>query len=298
MPARTLYASQLCTIVNYAGATGTFPVQSANCETSIPIEDISILGKLGSAGRFQKEVATCKSDVKIYLANDTGNANAVLGDFLSLLTGEALSGQVSTIKVTPNGYTMSGIVSKIGIDMSKGNFAMLDLGFVGVGEPDYDAQLSSIGGAGLLPGAAISCSPITTGVRLYSLADFLLYGGYSNSGSSGIPNSYNNKCPSSVKFNMDIPNEVISCLGGAISGSQTAVSSAHVQVGKPPFKGTLVVEGTSAESCSKVVFGEVDDVITVIFNDGKVTSKSFNQAAGNVGATYNFTVEGTDITLS
>lgn len=298
MPARTLYASQLCTIVNYANTTGTFPVQSANCETSIPIEDISIIGKLGSAGRFQKEVATCKSDVKIYLGNDTSNNNAVLGSFLSSLTGEALSGAVSTIKVTPNGYTMSGIVSKIGVDMSKGNFAMLDLSFAGVGEPDYDAQLSSIGGAGTEPGAAIAVSPITTGVRLYGMADFQLYGGYFSSGTSGVPNPYNNKCPNSVKFNMDIPNEVVSCLGGAISGSQVTVASGNVQVGKPPFKGTLVVEGTSAESCGKVVFGEVNDVITVVFNDGKVTSKSFNQAAGNVGATYNFTVEGTDIVLS
>jgi len=283
MPARTLYASQLCTIKNNAGTTKSFPVQSANCETSIPIEDISILGKLGSAGRFQKEVATCKSDVKIYLGNDSGDANSVLGSFLSLLTGEALAGGVSTVKVTPNGYTMSGIVSKIGIDMSKGNFAMLDLSFAGVGEPDYDAQLSSIGGAGTQPGAAVAVSPITTGVRLYAQTS---------------DSNYNNSCPNSVKFNMDIPNEVVSCLGGVLSGSQVAVASAHVQVGKPPFKGTIVVEGTSAESVRKVVFGEVNDVITVVFNDGIVTSKSFNQAAGNVGATYNFTVEGTDIVIS
>jgi len=297
MPARTLYASQLCTIKNNAGTTKSFPVQSANCETSIPIEDISILGKLGSAGRFQKEVATCKSDVKIYLGNDAGDSNSVLGSFLSLLTGEALAGGISTIKVTPNGYTMSGIVSKIGIDMSKGNFAMLDLSFAGVGEPDYDAQLSSIGGAGTEPGAAIAVSPITTGVKLYSLEDYQSLGGYLSSGTSGL-DVFNNKCPNSVKFNMDIPNEVISCLGGVISGSQVAVASANVQVGKPPFKGTIVVEGTSAQSCSKVVFGEANDVITIVFNDGKVTSKSFNQAAGNVGATYNFTVEGTDIVLS
>ena len=35
-----------------------------------------------------------------------------------------------------------------------------------------------------------------------------------------------------------------------------------------------------------------------LFNDATVVSKSFNQSAGDVGATYNFTVEGTDVNLT
>ena len=282
MPARTLYAAQSCTITPYAGGAKNFPVQSATCETTVPIEDISILGKLGSAGRFQKEVATCKSDIKIYLGNDSGDANAVLGSFLSVLTGEALAGTVSTISVAPNGFTMSGIVSNIGIDMSKGNFAMLDLSFVGVGEPDYANVPTTLGGAGTQPASAVAIVPITTGVKIYNLG----------------ASSFNNTCPSSVKFSLDIPNEVISCLGGKISGAQAVVAADNIQVAKPPFKATISVEGTSAESSKKIVFGEVNDVITVVLNDAQTTSKSFNQAAGNVGANYSFTVEGTDVILS
>lgn len=282
MPARTLYAAQSCTITPNAGGAKNFPVQSASCETTVPIDDIAILGKLGSAGRFQKEVATCKSDIKIYLGNDTGDSNAVLGSFLSVLTGEALAGTVSTISVSPNGFVMSGIVSNIGIDMSKGNFAMLDISFVGVGEPNYSAVPSTVGGAGTEPAAAVAVNPITTGVKIYNLG----------------ASTYNNTCPNSVKFSLDIPNEVISCLGGKISGSQVAVATDNIQVAKPPFKATIAVEGTSAESSKKLVFGEVNDVITIVINDAQVTSKSFNQAAGNVGANYSFTAEGTDITLS
>ena len=282
MPARTLYAAQSCTITPNAGGAKSFPVQSASCETTVPIDDISILGKLGSAGRFQKEVATCKSDVKIYLGNETGDANSVLGSFLAILTGEALAGSVSTVSVSPNGYVMSGILSHIGIDMSKGNFAMLDLSFAGVGEPDYAAVPTNVGGAGSQPASAVAVTPITTGVKIYDIT----------------ASTYNNACPNSVKFSLDIPNEVISCLGGKITGAQTMVSNDNIQVAKPPFKGSLSVEGTSSEASKKVVFGEVNDVITIVLNDAKVTSKSFNQAAGNVGATYSFSVEGTDVLIS
>lgn len=177
---------------------------------------------------------------------------------------------------------MSGIVSHIGIDMSKGNFAMLDLSFVGVGVPSFSGVPSSIGGAGTQPGSAIAVTPITTGIKIYDMT----------------ASTFNNVCPSSAKFSLDIPNEVISCLGGAITGSQVLVASGNVQVAKPPFKGSISVEGTSSEGSTKLVFGEVNDVITVSIADGKIISRSFNQQAGNVGATYNFNVEGTDVILS
>lgn len=282
MPARTLYASQQAKITPFAGGVKQFPIQSANCELTIPVDDLLILGKLGSAGRFQKEVATCKADLKIYMGTDNGDANTVLGSFLGTLTGEALAGQVATIEVSPDGFAMSGIVSSIGLELSKGNFGMIDLSFVGVGEPNYAPAPTAIGGAGTQPASAVSVIPLTTGAFIYAM-----------NGTGKIT-----ACPNSVKFSLDIPNEVISCVGGRISGSQLEVAADNVQVAKPPFKGTLTVEGTSAESSKKVVFGETNACITVTINDATTVSKSFNQAAGDVGATYNFSVEGTDINLT
>ena len=285
MPARTLYAAQQATITTNAGTVGKFAVQSASAETSIPVDDLLILGKFGSAGRHQKEVATCKSDLKIFLAaTGTTTAGALAGSFLAELTGETVEGKVSTITVSPNGFTMSGIVSSIGIDHSQGNYAMCDISFVGVGEPDYAAVPTTVGGAGGSPASAIEIQPITTGIQIFDTAGVLTAA-----------------CPASAKFSLDIPNEVISCLGGQIAGGQTDVSGSNVQVGKPPYKGSITVEGTSAEEVSKLVFkggpGESADVSCVI-NDGKLISRSFNQNAGDVGANYSFTLEGVDVTLT
>ncbi len=282
MPARTLYAAQQAKITPYAGGTKQFPVQSASCELTIPVDDILILGKLGSAGRFQKEVATCKADLKIFMGTDNADANTVLGSFLGGLTGEALAGNVSTVEVAPDGFAMSGIVSSIGLELSKGNFGMVDLSFVGVGEPNFAASPTSIGGAGTQPASAVAVVPLTTGAFIYAM-----------NGTGKI-----NACPNSIKFSLDIPNEVISCVGGRVSGTQLEVAADNVQVAKPPFKGTLTVEGTSAAGSKKVVFGEANACITVTMNDATIISQSFNQAAGEVGATYNFTVEGTDINIT
>jgi len=282
MPARTLYASQQATITPNAGGVKQFPVQSANCELTIPVDNLMILGKLGSAGRFQKDVATCKSDIKIFMGTDNVDANSVLGSFLGTLTGEALAGSVSTVTVSPNGFSMSGIVSHIGLELTKGNFGMVDLSFVGVGEPDFSAVPTTIGGAGTQPAAAVAVVPLTTGAFIYAM-----------DGTGRIT-----ACPHSVKFSLDVPNEIISCVGGRVSGTQVQVAADNVQVAKPPFKGTITVEGSSAASSKKIVFGEANSCITVVINDATTVSQSFNQAAGDVGASYNFTVEGTDINLT
>ena len=282
MPARTLYAAQLATITPNAGGACNLPVQSASCELTLPVDDIMILGRLGSAGRFQKEVATCKADLKVYLGTDNTDPNTLSGAFLSVLTGEALAGNVSTVTVTPNGFIMSGILTHIGLELSLGIFGMGDFSFAGVGEPVFAAVPTTIGGAGTQPGAAVAIVPLTTGVKIYDITK----------------TTFNNTCPKSVKFSLDIPNEIISCLGSPISGSQVVVAAGNVQVAKPPFHYTLVCEGTAAEASSKLVFGETNACITIVANDGVLQQRGFNQAAGDVGSSYNFSVEGSDCTIS
>jgi hypothetical protein len=270
MPARTLYSSQIATIDGKQ-----FPVQSASCETTIPVEDIVILGKLGSAGRFQKEVATCKSDIKIFLASGTGNAHTLTASIINTLTGNSMAGTVSDIRVVPNGFGMSGILSSLSIDASKGNFVMVDMSFVGVGEPAYDAVPTTIGG-GQHASALAAVTPIINQISLTT------------------PDGSFDTCPRSAKFSFDMPNEVISCINSVISGAQSLVTGTNVQVAKPPFKGTIAIEGTSAEQANAVQFGHLKCQI----NDAKLVSRNFNQGAGEVGATYNFNSEGVDVTFS
>jgi hypothetical protein len=69
---RTLYSTQFLNLfLNETGAASIdgLPIQSASIERTIPTEDVMILGKLGSAGRQQKEVESVKMDIKLFWAS-------------------------------------------------------------------------------------------------------------------------------------------------------------------------------------------------------------------------------------
>jgi hypothetical protein len=273
MPARVLYVGQEVKIATNGGLTRYLPVQSASCEVTRPIEDILSFGKLGSLGRVQNQVSTCKADIKSYLANTTGgSANFLLNAaFISALTGEALDGSTSVISVTPNGFVMSGILASLGVDVSNGAFATADLSFVGVGEPHFASApaSSSFTEQSNMPSAF---SPVT---------------------SSNVTGQAVVGCANSVKFSLDIPNELVSCLGGLTSGTQPQVAGSYLQVAKPPFKATISVEGTavdapsSADANNTFIIGKLGIQLPA----AQVTSRSFNNAVGQVGATYNYTIE-------
>lgn len=281
--ARTLYSAQQLTIANGSNIY-VLPVQSASCETTIPTEHVAIMGSLGSAGRHQKEVSTCKSDIKTFLAatftagsphagthTDVVSSNA--GAFLKSLIDSANLNQDATIKVEPGGFTMTGIISNIGIEIQKGNFAMLNLSFSGVGVPTY-APPTALGGASI---SVHAVTPVfSNDVKVYS---------------NGVLIASDN-APSKATFSIDIPNEVVSNLGSAIKGAQADVSAGNQMFTKPPFKSNLSVDGLSLDVGSdikKVVFGS----LSVNIVDAQTASKGFNQAAGEAGATYSLTVEGT-----
>lgn len=266
MPARTLYVSQKATIDGKV-----YPVQSASCEVTTPQDDVFAFGILGSAGRFQKDPTTCKADVKIYLTTSGVSANYLSATEISRLTGNALAGTLSAIILEPNGFEMSGIMTSLGVDASNGQFVTVDMSFVGVGNPVFNEAGTTIQSSQHATPGITAVTPVTSNLVTVAGA-----------------------CVNSAKFNLDIPTEVISCLGGAITGAQLDLTGAHVQLGKPPFKATMNVEGTAAGEVSVVDFGD----LRVTVNNGKVTSKSINQAVGNVGANYSFTLEALDASFA
>ena len=299
MPARVLYVGQSCSIdPSSVGSTTTtsgvryLPVQSASCEVTRPIEDIFSFGHLGSLGRFQNSVSTCKSDIKSYLANFTGSIdvgksaassgqyyNAINAAFLRTLTGHTLGGTTSIVNVNPNGFTMSGILASVGINVAVGQFATCDLGFVGIGEPFFAVAPSTsiYAEQSVMPA---SFSPVTS-----SFVSGILTGG----------------CPNSFKFSLDMPTETINCLGGDVTGSQEVVAGDFLYVGKPPFKCTVNVEGLSVDppagseiATTKFIIGKLG----IILPAGQVTSRSFNNAVGQAGASYNYTIEDISCTFS
>ncbi len=299
MPARILYVGQQVSITTASGYLRYLPVQSASCEVSQPVEDVLSFGQLSSLGRFQTAVSTCKSSIKSYLpmpaagASFTGGTTGSTAEnsivdvtLLSALTGDALNGSVAVIAVSPNGFTMSGILTSFSVDISNGGFAMADFSFNGLGQPFFAAQPTS--------------STYSTQANMPSSFTPVI-----SSHVSGIysptTTSITGNTSSSLKFNLDIPTEQLSSLGGNITGSQVAVAPYFLMVAKPPFKATVSVEGTSiAVPAGTGAAGNMYVIggLGITLPNAICTTSSFNNAVGSVGATYNYTVEDVNVTFT
>jgi hypothetical protein len=291
LPTRILYVSQSATITTPDGNEFYFPVQSANCETTNPVEDVLSFGLLGAVTRVQQNVSTCRSTIKTFLNQGLGyNSSNGVGTgypfnctvnaaFLSVLTGNALNGQLSVIQVVPDGFTMSGILGRVSIDGAIGALAMCDLEFMGVGQPNYSGTPASILGSQqlLTPNFQISgFSPVTT--------QYVSGSAYAGTGLGLSANS--------LKFTLDIPNDTITCLGNVISGSQAAVSGGYAMVAKAPFKANLTIEGTAVDpSTINQTQTFYWGTLGVSLTNPIVTQHGFNQATNSVGASYSFTID-------
>jgi len=297
-PARVLYATQNAVIYPTSGVqtgaagniTGGYALalNSVSLDITNPIENVLVFGQLGAAARVQKEPSKTKISLKTYLT--TGTPSGCLPfDYLAIgvLTGNALAGTYSRIVVEPNGFTGYGILTSLGIDASTNNFVTLDLSFEGVGTPTISPYPTGISNSAYnlsLP-IVTSVSPVTSNLVAAGVisVDPLFTGALGTLiNASGV-----NGCVTSAKFSLDIPNDMISCLGAEITGLQVLVSQGNVMVAKPPFKTSLVVEGTSANACDSVDFGP----LLVTLPNTRLVSQTINQAVGNVGQTYNYTIE-------
>lgn len=250
------------------------PVQTASIERTIPTEDIIILGKLGSVGRQQKEVESVKMDIKLFWA--TGSANTLSADNLNTLTGNALAGTRSEVIVTPNGFTGYGILTNFGIDAGVGDFLTANMSFEGFGTPIITTSATS---------AANQSDYAAASVVVYT--------------SENVSAGTDNETIKSAKFSIDIPSERLSRLGGPVTGSQTAatLTGNHLLVAKPPFKVSVSYDGqfiTGAHANDPIKFGH----LTITPVNSNITTQSFSQNAGDVGATISFASEGTSCKFS
>jgi len=302
---RVLYAAQTV-LIKTGGVDYLLPVQSASADETIPVDDVLVLGKLGAAGRLQKDVASCKASVKGYICSSVdGNAavaatevtDLVMNTFLESLRSDSIAGTAITVDLKSNtgsalgtagGFQFKGAVSNIGIDISKGNFGMLDLSFDGVGQ----INSMSMDGAGVNQAAdnaydeyVNSAIPVT-------------------SENVGLPNDADqDDTIASLKFAFDMPTESLSRLGGKIAGTTSVVESDNKTYSKPPFKSSFTVDGQSltksdAAANASSASNDMDafDIgdLEVQLVGSAISARSINQAVGDVGATFSITVEGTD----
>ena len=310
---RVLYAQQTVIIKakggNPAQVSYILPSQSATADETIPQEDVLVLGKLGGAGRLQKDVASCKCSIKAYILDSSkagggftiGNPTAgflgvndsVMETMLQDIRLDAIAGTPVNVNLHYNstekgGFEFEGACSNIGIDVSKGNFPMLDLSFDGVGQINKMA----VDNTGITASDDnAKADYIDTAVPLTS-EDITM-----------TSDAHEKDTVSSLKFSLDMPTETLSRLGGKIEGKTSEVNSDNVTFSKPPFKSSLTVEGQALTELSKdakvdatanILNGFDVGVLDVTLIGSALSSRSVNQAVGDIGATYNIAVEGTD----
>ena len=290
---RTLYSTQFLNLfLNETGVDSIdgLPIQSASIERTIPTEDVMVLGKLGSAGRQQKEVESVKMDIKLFWASGSransstttvsagGDETRITASDLQILTGNALRGTRSKIVVQPNGFTGYGVLTNFGIDGSVGDFLTASMSFEGFGTPVIASSTTD---------ASVESSYVPASVFVYTSENIALGAG-----------THGTETIKSAKFSLDIPTERLSHLGSPVTGMQdSSLTGFHMLVAKPPFKVSLSYEGqlvTGAHELDPITFGHIK--FTPIA--ANITSQNYSQNAGDVGASMSFSSEGTSVTMA
>jgi hypothetical protein len=181
---------------------------------------------------------------------------------------------------------MSGILTSLSIDMSLGSFGTADLSFNGIGQPFFDPSPTSSASPDqpLMPATIIPVTTIGVG------------GAVTGAG-----------CATSFKFSLDMPTENLACLGTNPNEVQNAQTTSLIST-KPPYKTSVTVEGfgvdvSSAQTATSALTTAITGVyilgsLGIRLTNAKVASKSFNNAVGNAGASYNYTTEDVGVTFS
>lgn len=253
--------------------TTILPVNSANIEVTRPIEAVTAFGKFKSLNTAQTNITTCKSSLKCYLGAGEGGVGNVDSGFINNIVKSTQEGYLK-VEVAPGGFSMIGIVSNIGIDISLGGFAMLDLGFAGVGNPSItDAGTSQ---TTVVLDDAAKLSPVTT---------------LSIGSAGGLANTF----ATSIKFAYDLPTDTLGALGENPNANQESMKS--IIATKAPYKSSITVEGYGIDITQTKLDSSIANALFSIGNIGislpnaKISARSFNNAAGQVSATFSYTIE-------
>lgn len=276
---RTVYYGQEAKIT----ANGTsyyFPVISASCDSTRPIENVPEFGKFQSDNIVQNTPSTCRSSFKSYLVASTS-----LPTVVNNLKIDAKNGAGTVISVTPGGFEMTGICTNFSVDSSVGALATCSFAFQGMGPLLYHPITGTPTDQPTMPS---SINPINS---TQVLGAFLSVG-----------------CATSFKFSLDMPAQTITTAGLQLTG--TYADQNWKIVSQPPFKSTLSMEGygldisasgnLEAQKGQTFALGldEADRYLGISLLNPVITALAFSNAAGTSNSIYSFTIEGTDASFA
>lgn len=258
-------------------------VQNASVTFNSPNQTVNAFGSRGIVDNVKLEPETATTTFSFILPTATGVGLHVSPVMLNQLMQNSLldSPAPMHVEVAGIGKVISGYLSSINVSAAVGDLATCEMTFEGVpsgGIAGNDAD-------GELPDQIASVTATTYQVvtpdRVSGLGPAVTNDGNSNPATNDVAGF--GACVQNAAFSWDVPVERVMCLGESVSSATTFTN--------PPGTSSLTAEGMDMPlGITGLIIG---GYTFRIGENGKVSSREHNLAVGDVGATYNVTVEST-----
>ena len=283
---RTIYTSSEARILSGTSDTAwavISGVQNASVTFNSPNTPVNAFGSKGIIDNVQMEPQTATATFSFALPSGTGNGSHISPTMLNELMQNSLldTPEPIHVKVAGIGTVISGFLSSFSVNAAVGDLATCEMTFEGVPSGgmvgnDTDGELPDK----ISPVAAISY-PVLTADRISG------FGGGSNEGGGGNPGTNNiagfGASVQNTTFSWDIPVERVMSLGLSPSQADTFPN--------PPGTASITAQGMDMPlNITGVIVGGYKFSLGT---QARVSSREHNLAVGDVGATYNITMDAT-----
>lgn len=248
-------------------------VQNASVSFNSPRQNVNSFGVRGIIDKVQVEAETATTTFSYILPSGTGYGNHLSPSKVNSLMQNSLLDTPTGINISVAGIgcVYSGILSSLTINAAVGDLATCEMTFEGIPSGGYAAQDKD----NELPAKISPVSEQTYGVLTPANISGVL-AGVDGAGNFG-------GCAQSASFSWEIPVERVVCLGEPVSSASTFTT--------PPGTASVTAEGLDMPSgITGVIVGGFKFAIGT---SSREVSREHSLAVGDVGATFNVTVEGT-----
>ena len=283
---RTIYTSSEARILSGTSDTAwavISGVQNASVTFNSPNTPVNAFGSKGIIDNVQMEPQTATATFSFALPSGTGNGSHISPTMLNQLMQNSLldTPEPIHVKVAGIGTVISGFLSSFSVNAAVGDLATCEMTFEGVPSGgmvgnDTDGELPDK----ISPIAAISY-PVLTADRISG------FGGGSNEGGGGNPGTNNiagfGASVQNTTFSWDVPVERVMSLGLSPSQADTFPN--------PPGTASITAQGMDMPlNITGIIVGGYKFSLGT---QARVSSREHNLAVGDVGATYNITMDAT-----
>jgi len=269
------------TQVDFAVISG---VQNANVSFNTPRQNVNSFGVRGIIDKVQVEAETATATVSFILPSATGAGNHLSPSKLNELMQNSLLDIPTGINVAVAGIgtVYSGVLSSVTINAAVGDLPTCDLTFEGIPSggstsQDFDGELpDKISAVQAATYTVLTPNRVSGVVSTQTIAE----GGNGNPASNNVGNF--GASVQSASFSWEIPVERVLSLGAGVNDATTFTTL--------PGTSSLTAEGLDMPSG---IDGLIVGGYTISVTNAKQVSREHSLAVGEVGATYNVTMEST-----